>query len=388
MHTDASSGLSAEEAQKRLAEHGPNQLRGTPKRSLLSKFFSQFKSFMILILLAAAVISGVTGSMEGEGPTDALIILAIIIVNAVIGTIQEAKAENALEALERMSAPHCTVVRGGQVSVIEVPELVPGDVVLVEAGDMVPADMRLAEAVNLKVQEAALTGESVPEEKHTQPLPEQTLLGDRENMIFASSIVTYGRGAGIITATGMGTEVGAIASMLESVPETKSPMQEKIDQFGKILGLAAIAVCVCIFVTGFFQGRDLLGMFMIAVSLAVAAIPEGLPTVSTVVLAVGMQRLAQKHAIVKNLPSVGKPSFSGRRSNISGSKTQPLSLGRLRRSPNSTYSSPPTKGRNTVATIHNGRSISPGKLCVKTCQIAQRLSRTGSMTNAICQGSS
>ena len=259
---------------------------------------------MILILLAAAVVSGVTGSIEGKGVTDALIILAIVIVNAVIGTAQEAKAEHALEALKRMSAPHCKVVRDGKVSVLEASSLVPGDIVELESGDMVPADMRLTEAINLKIQEAALTGESVPEDKRTDELSGDVLLGDRENMVFSSSIVAYGRGRGIVTATGMQTEVGKIAELLQAVPDAKSPLQKKIDRLGSVLGLISIAVCLIIFAAGFMQGRELLGMFMIAVSLAVAAIPEGLPAVSTIVLAVGVQRLAGKNAIVRDLPSV------------------------------------------------------------------------------------
>lgn len=304
LQTDSVKGLTFAEAEKRLVEYGPNKLTGKRKRSLLAKFIGQFKSFMILILLTAAVISGITGYAKGEGVTDALIILAIVIINACIGTAQEAKAENALEALEKMSVPHCKAVRGGQVSVIDVEALVPGDLVIVESGDLVPADMRLTEAVNLKIQESALTGESVPEEKHTKALPEKTPLGDRENMAFSSSIVTYGRGQGIVTATGMRTEMGKIADMLQTVPETKSPMQARLDQLGRYLGFAAMAICACIFIAGSLQGREVLSMFMIAVSLAVAAIPEGLPAVSTIVLAVGMRRLAEKNAIVRNLPSV------------------------------------------------------------------------------------
>lgn len=259
---------------------------------------------MILLLVIAAVISGVTSYIEGESFIDVLIILAIVIVNAGIGTAQEVKAENALEALEKMSAPNCKVVRNGQVLVQNVDGLVPGDLVVIEAGDMVPADMRLTETVNLKIQESALTGESLPEEKHTDALPGDVLLGDRENMAFSTGIVTYGRGRGIITATGMHTEMGKIADMLQSVPETKSPLQARLDRFGIYLGLAAVAICVCIFIAGYIQGREVLGMFMIAVSLAVAAIPEGLPAVSTIVLAMGMQRLAGQNAIVRNLASV------------------------------------------------------------------------------------
>ena len=297
-------GLSSGEAEKRLAEYGPNRILGTKRKSILARFIGQFKSFMILILLAAAAVSGITGYIEGEGVTDALIILAIVIVNAVIGTAQEAKAENAIAALEKMAAPHCTALRDGQASTVDVRELVPGDIVLLETGDLVPADMRLTEAVNLTIQESALTGESVAEEKHTGPIPGEVLLGDRENMAFSSGIVTYGRGRGIVTATGMRTEMGKIAGMLQAAPEAKSPMQARLDQLGRYLGLASLAVCIAIFAAGLVQGREIMGMFMVAVSLAVAAIPEGLPAVSTIVLAVGMQRLAARNAIVRNLPSV------------------------------------------------------------------------------------
>ncbi len=325
--TDALNGLDPAEAATRLAAHGPNRLTGKRKRGLLAKFADQFKNLIILILLAAAVISGITGHIEGEGLTDAFIILAIVIINACIGTIQEAKAENALAALEKMSAPHCRVVRGGQVLLVDVDSLTPGDLVVIEAGDLIPADMRLTEAVNLKIQESALTGESFPEEKRTAPLPEKTLLGDRENMAFSSSIVSYGRGRGIVTATGMRTETGKIAGLLQAVPETKSPMQNKLNQLGRYLGFAAIGVCLCIFAAGYLQGREVAGMFMIAVSLAVAAIPEGLPAVSTMVLALGMQRLAEKNAIVRNLPSV---EALGSTTVICSDKTGTLTQNRMR----------------------------------------------------------
>lgn len=304
LRTSCQTGLTADEGRRRLLEYGFNQLIGKKKPGLFGIFLGQFRSFMILILFVAAAVSGITGYLEGEGFTDAVIILAIVFVNACIGTAQESKAEKTLEALEKIAAPHCKVMRDGLVSVIEAGVLVPGDVVVVESGDMIPADMRLVEAVNLKIQESSLTGESVPEEKHTDVLPAEALLGDRENMAFASGIVTYGRGRGIVTATGMQTEMGRIAGLLQTVPETRSPMQIRLDQLGRYLGLATLGICLIIFAAGTFQGREVLGMFMIAVSLAVAAIPEGLPAVSTVVQAMGMQRLAEKNAIVRNLSSV------------------------------------------------------------------------------------
>ena len=302
--TACSEGLSKDEALKRLARDGANEFEKKKQKTLLMKFFEQFKSFMILVLLIAAAISGVVGYMHGEGFTDAIIILVIVILNACIGTAQEVKAEKSLEALEKMSAPYSKVVRGGQVETIPSREIVKGDVVVIETGDLIPADMRLIEAVNLKVEEAALTGESVPENKHIDVIEGEVPLGDRENMAYSSTLISYGRGKGIVVETGMSTEVGKIAGMIQSVPDTKTPMQVRIDQLGKFLGIAALVICLAIFVVGVIQGREVVEMFMTAVSLAAAAIPEGLPAVSTIVLAVGVQRLAKRNAIVRNLPSV------------------------------------------------------------------------------------
>lgn len=304
LETDPDKGLTPEEAAQRLSRYGYNEFRKVKHKSLAAKFFDQFKSFMIIVLLAAAVISGVIGYLHGEGFTDALIILGIVILNAVIGVFQEAKAEKSLNALEKMSTPHSKVIRGGGLQVIESRDLVPGDVVVLETGDSVPADIRLTEAVNLKVQEAALTGESVPEEKFTHSIEGEVPLGDRDNMAFSSSSITYGRGRGIVTETGMASEVGKIASMIQSVPDIKTPLQVRLDKLGKVLAIGAICICAAIFVIGLLYGRPVLDMFMTAVSLAAAAIPEGLPAVSTIVLAVGVQRLAKKNAIVRKLPSV------------------------------------------------------------------------------------
>ncbi|MDR2036451.1 MAG: calcium-translocating P-type ATPase, PMCA-type [Bacteroidales bacterium] len=305
LKTSLTSGLSSGEIKKRVEEYGYNEFEKKKGKTLFRKFVEQFKSFMILVLLAAAIISGVVGYLNGEGFADAVIILVIVILNACIGVAQEAKAEKSLEALEKMSAPHCKVIRDGQIQVIESRELVPGDLVVLETGDSIPADLRLVEAVNLKVTDAALTGESVPEEKFVYPIEqEEVALGDRDNLGFSSSSVTYGRGKGIVIATGTKTEVGKIAAMIQSVPDTKTPMQQRLDQLGKVLGIAAIAICVLIFIVGWIHGKEPLEMFMIAVSLAAAAIPEGLPAVSTIVLAVGVQRLVKKHAIVRTLPSV------------------------------------------------------------------------------------
>ncbi|MDR2979110.1 MAG: calcium-translocating P-type ATPase, PMCA-type [Bacteroidales bacterium] len=304
LKTSAISGLSEKEVEYRRDKYGYNEFNKQKATPLWKKFLSQFKSFMIIVLLIAATISGVVGVLEGEGFTDAIIILAIIILNAIIGTVQEAKAEKSLEALEKLSSPHCKVIRNGQLHVIESKELVPGDLVVIETGDAVPADLRLTETVNLKIQEAAMTGESVPEEKFTDKIYGEVSLGDRDNMAFGSTNVTYGRGKGIVTTIGMQSEVGKIAGMIQTVPDTKTPLQEKLDKLGKILGIGALAICGVIFIVGLLYGNDIMTMFMTAVSLAAAAIPEGLPAVSTIVLAVGVQRLAKKNAIVRKLPSV------------------------------------------------------------------------------------
>ena len=311
---DMENGLSSEEARKRLERDGFNEFTRKKHTSLAVKFLNQFKSFMILVLIAAAAVSGIVGVMNGEGFTDVIIILAITVVNAIIGVFQETKAEKSLDALEQMSAPHCKVVRDGDVHVIATRELVKGDLVVIGTGDTVPADIRLTETANLKIQEAALTGESVPVEKDSEPIarnageePESAVsvpVGNRSNMAFASCGVTYGHGRGIVTAVGKDTEVGRIASMIQSVPDMKTPMQHKLDRLGKFLAIAAVAICAVMFATGMLYGKDMLSMFMTSVSLAAAAIPEGLPAVSTIVLAIGVQRLAKRNAIVRNLPSV------------------------------------------------------------------------------------
>ena len=305
LNTDLEKGLSEEEAKKRQKENGYNELQEKKKKSLFVKFLEQFKDFMIIILIIAAIISGVVGQMQGEGFTDSIIILIVVILNAVIGVIQENKAEKSLEALKKMSSYSAKVMRDGKVTVIPSRELVPGDIVILDTGDYVPADIRIIDAVNLKAQEASLTGESVPVEKDAAIIEnEEVSLGDRTNMLFSSSLVTYGRGKGIVVETGMHTEVGNIAGMLNSVEETATPLQQKLNKLGKSLGIMAIVICIVIFIIGLAYGKDVIDMFMTAVSLAVAAIPEGLAAVSTIVLAIGVQRMVKKNAIVKKLPAV------------------------------------------------------------------------------------
>lgn len=268
-------------------------------------FLYQFKSFMIIVLLVAAAVSGVVGVLEDEGLVDTFVILGILIVNALIGAIQEKKAESSLEALKQLAAPLSKVLRDGAVTEVSTRELVPGDIVILETGALVPADIRLTEAVNLKIQESSLTGESVPVSKITRTLEgKEIALGDRKNMAFSSGMVTYGRGRGMVVTTGMSTEVGKIATMLQEAGETETPMSRRLNQLGRMLGLVALAICGLIFVVGVLYGNSVLSMFMTAVSLAVAAIPEGLPAVSTVVLAIGVQRMVKRNAIIRNLPSV------------------------------------------------------------------------------------
>lgn len=298
-------GLSKSEVEKRIEKFGYNRLESKKQKSAITIFFEQFKSSMVIILLVAAIVSGVIGVMEGEGLVETYVILAILIINAIIGMVQELKAQSSLDALNKMSSPHTKVLRDGEVTDIISTDVVPGDIVILDTGDIVPADMRFIETVNLKIQESALTGESVPVEKHHNILEgKEIALGDRTNMGFSTSIVTYGRGKGIIVGTGMNTEVGKIAHMLQDTSQTETPMGKRLQQLGKILGIVALSICAVIFVVGILYGNNWLEMFMMAVSLAVAAIPEGLQIVSTIVLAIGVQRLVKLNAIVRTLPSV------------------------------------------------------------------------------------
>lgn len=305
LNTNIDNGLKSSQLNSIREEYGFNELKGKKKQSLLIKFLNQFKDFMIIVLIVAAIVSGFIGVKEGEGITDSVIILVVVIVNAIIGVVQEDKAEKSLEALQKMSAHVSKVIRDGNMQVVPARELVPGDVVILETGDYIPADLRLIETVNLKIQESALTGESLPIEKNIDIIEdEKTSLGDRKNMAFSSSMVTYGRGKGIVTATGMNTEVGKIANMINEVEDGETPLQARLNSLGKTLGIVCLVICAVIFLIGIAYGKKPIDMFMTAVSLAVAAIPEGLAAVSTIVLAIGMQRMAKKNAIVKKLPAV------------------------------------------------------------------------------------
>ncbi len=303
--TDLKKGLSSDEVVKRQEKYGFNELKAAKKKTLLQRFLDQFKDFSIIVLIIAAIVSGAVGIANGEGVTDTIIIMIVVIVNAIIGVSQEAKAEKSLEALQKLTDHAAKVIRNENITVISAKELVPGDIVVLDTGDYIPADLRVIEAVNLKAQESSLTGESVPVEKNIEKIENNEVgIGDRVNMLFSSSLVTYGRGKGIVVETGMTTEVGKIAGMINDVEKQETPLQTKLNKLGKTLGIVALAICVFIFIVGLIQGKEPIGMFMTAVSLAVAAIPEGLAAVSTIVLAIGVQKMVKKNAIVKRLPAV------------------------------------------------------------------------------------
>ena len=305
LETDLEKGLSKENVKKRQEKYGFNELQQAAKKSIFQKFLEQFKDFSIIVLIIAAIVSGIVGVAQGEGITDTIIILIVVIVNAIIGVAQESKAEKSLEALQKLSDHASKVIRDENMQIVPAKELVPGDIVVLDTGDYIPADLRIIEAVNLKAQESSLTGESVPVEKFSEIIEETEIgIGDRKNMLFSSSLVTYGRGKGIVVETGMTTEVGKIAGMINSTEKQQTPLQQKLDKLGKTLGIAALVICVIIFIIGILQGKEVISMFMTAVSLAVAAIPEGLVAVSTIVLAIGVQKMVKKNAIVKRLPAV------------------------------------------------------------------------------------
>ena len=299
-------GLTEQEAGRRLRENGPNELTSQKKKGILSRFLEQFKDFMILILLAAAAISYSVSVMEGKPDiADSVIILLIVVLNAVLGVIQESKAERSIEALKQLSAPEAFVLRDGKRNRIASKNLVVGDIVYLEAGAMVPADIRLLESTDLEIDESSLTGESEPVKKNASfSATREMMPGDCKNMAFSMTLVTAGHGYGVVTACGMQTETGKIAGMIQQGDEKETPLQKKLSDVGRYLGIAAVIICVVIFLIGILQGRPAFSMFMTAVSLAVAAIPEGLPAIVTIMLSIGVQRMARKRAIVRKLAAV------------------------------------------------------------------------------------
>jgi Ca2+-transporting ATPase len=301
--TSAESGLSSETAAQRLAEHGPNELIEKGAKSPLAIFLDQFKDLMVIILIVAALVSAVLGEVE-----EVIIILAIVVLNAVIGFTQEYRAEQAIAALKKLAVPKVNVLRDGRLIEISARDLVPGDIVRLETGDLVPADGRLVESVNLRAQEAALTGESEPIGKFTEPLISTNgkvpPLGDRRNMVYMGTAVSYGRGAAVVTETGMQTELGNIAELIQGVQEDQTPLQRRLDHLGKILGYVAIAIIAFVVILGLLRGEELSNLFLVGVSLAVAAVPEGLPAVVAITLALGAQRMLKRNALIRRLPAV------------------------------------------------------------------------------------
>ncbi len=316
-------GLTEAEVQERRQMYGSNILEQEKKKGILQRFFEHFKSVMVAILLAAALIALMVGDYKSTA-----IIFFVIIMNAVLGVIQESKAEKALEALKSMSSPYCKVIREGKTSMVKSEDITIGDIILLEAGDHVPADLRLLETFNLKIEEAALTGESVPVEKTTKKIENADIvIGDRINMAYLGSAITYGRGAGIVTAIGMDTEMGKIARLISgSGLKQETPLQKKLSEIGKFVSIIIVAVSAVIFIAGMLWGRELFEMFLTAISLAVAAIPEGLPSIVTIVLALGVQKMAKQNAIVRKLPAV---ETLGSTEIICSDKTGTLTLNKM-----------------------------------------------------------
>ena len=332
-------GLSKKEAEKRLQTFGPNQLAAAKKESLFHKFFAQFEDFMILILLCAAGVSFLLSLLEGHTDyADPIIILFVVTLNAMLGVIQETKAEHSLDALQKLSAPHANVLRDGKREHLPSSELVPGDIIFLEAGNMVPADARLLSCTGLKTDESSLTGESLAIDKQaTVTFPEDIPLGDRINMVYSSSVVTAGHGCAVVTATGMNTEVGKIASLILSSSQTETPLQKRLAQAGKILALLVLGICIALFFIGIFQGIPMFSMFMTAVSLAVASIPESLPSVVTIMLSLGVQRMVKQNAVIRKLPAV---ETLGSATYICSDKTGTLTQNHMTVTKTSVFSSP------------------------------------------------
>ena len=306
LKTDKYNGLNEDEVKRRRDKYGENKLEEQKKESLLKRFIRQFNDFMIIILFVAAIISAVVSKIEGTGDyIDSIIIVAIVVLNSIMGLIQEAKAEKSLEALKKMSAPVTKVRRNGRVVTVKGTEIVPGDIVILEAGNYVPADCRLLSSHNLKVEESSLTGETIPVLKEANTiLPEKIALGDTVNMAFATTVVVNGHAEGIVTETGMNTKVGKIAKMIITNEAPETPIQKKLGEVGKTLGIGCLIICGAIFIIGLFKRIEPIEMFMTSVGLAVAAIPEGLPAIVTIMLSIGVTKMARKNSIIRKLPAV------------------------------------------------------------------------------------
>ncbi len=327
LNANPETGLSDSEVSTQRQKHGENRLNEVKPKTMLSRFLDQFKDTMIIILLIAAAVSFFVSISEGHEFFEPALILLIVCLNATMGVVQEARAEKALDALKNLSAPHAKVIRNGKELIVEAWELVPGDIINLEAGDFVPADARLIESASLKSEESALTGESVPAEKDARvDIPEDATVGDRDNMVFSGCSITYGTATAVVTGTGMDTEMGKIAGLLSGEAETKTPLQEKLHDLGKKLGFMALGACGIIFIIGIMNDLPIMEIFMTAVSLAVSAIPEGLPAIVTIVLSIGVQRMVKKNAIIRRLPAV---ETLGSASVICSDKTGTLTQNRM-----------------------------------------------------------
>ncbi len=329
LETNVDTGLSSQQVKERVEKYGLNKLKEKKKKTWAGRFFEQFKDVMIIILIIASIVSFVIACIE-KNPKEFFepaLILLIVVLNAVMGVMQESKAEKALDALKNMSAPHARVIRDGKESIVNACDLVPGDIIILEAGDFVPADARLIKSVSLKSEESALTGESVPSEKSAVArVKKNAPIGDRANMVFSGCSITYGTATAVVTATGMDTEMGKIANLLSGEEEGQTPLQQKLSSLGKYLGFVALGACAIIFVVGILSKVDMLQMFMTSVSLAVSAIPEGLPAIVTIVLSIGVQRMVKKNAIIRRLPAV---ETLGSASIICSDKTGTLTMNRM-----------------------------------------------------------
>ena len=312
LDTAAHTGLTSEEAAARQQKYGLNQLVEAPRPSFLKMVLDQLNNFVVILLIVASVVSALLGDW-----IEAAAIMTIVVLNAILGVVQESKAEEALASLKKLAAPEAAVLRNGHRTTVPARELVPGDIVYLEAGKYIPADMRLLEAVNLRVEEAALTGESLPVEKNAAlKLEEDIPIGDRRNTAFMGTLVSYGRGHGVVVSTGMHTQLGMIASMLQAVEEEQTPLQRRLDQLGRLLGYGALAICALVFIVGVIRHHgnleEIKDMFMIAVSLAIAAVPEGLAAIVTISLALGMREMVRRHALIRTALLGRNPGFSHR----------------------------------------------------------------------------
>lgn len=329
LNTNEKSGLTSAEVLERQKKYGANKLREKKKKTMMQRFLDQFKDAMILILIAAAIVSFVLVCVEQDwsGLFEPALIVLIVILNAIMGVYQEGKAEKSLDALKNMSAPHARVIRNGKEEIVDAATLVPGDIIRLEAGDFVPADARLLHSVSLKSEESALTGESIPSDKdYLAEVEEHAPIGDRRNMVYSGCSITYGTAVAMITATGMDTEMGKIANLLDNEEETQTPLQQKLAQLGKYLGIMALVACAIVFIVGLMNGIPALEIFMTAISLAVSAIPEGLPAIVTIVLSIGVQRMVKKNALIRKLPAV---ETLGSASVICSDKTGTLTQNRM-----------------------------------------------------------